>query len=160
MSIWIAAAATLAAQVGTLPSPEEAGKAAVRACLAPQDAARPMDSFTSAQRYALLACSQRVAAAMLSERLPIEIDEATTLSAVTASGMDLTYEYRVSVDRSAFGGAYDANVAQSVCADPGMAGVISAGGAYHYIWRDRSRRVLHRLTIDACGDAARPVPIA
>ena len=160
MSIWIAAAAMLAIQAGTLPSREEAGKAAVGACISPRDSARSFASFSLAERHALIACTQRVAAAMLSERVPIKIDDVTTLTAATAGGIALTYEYRVTVDRSAFGSASDANVARAACADSGMATAISAGGVYRYIWRDQNGRVLHRLTVDRCGDAARPLPVA
>jgi hypothetical protein len=160
LSIWIAAAAMLAAQAGTLPSREEAGKAAVNACISPRDEVRPFASFSLAERLALIACTQRVAAAMLSQRVPVHIDDDTTLIAATASGVALTYEYSVTLDRSAFGSASDANVARTACADPGMATAIAAGGVYRYIWRDRSGRVLHRLTVDRCVDLATPLPVA
>ncbi|HEX8193379.1 MAG TPA: hypothetical protein VF552_10815 [Allosphingosinicella sp.] len=161
MSIWIAAAAALAAQAGAIPAPEEAGKAAVRTCVSREEAARPVGSLTLAERRALIACAQRVAAAVLAEHLPMRVDELTTLIAVTADGIDLTYKYRVSAGRPAFRDGFDANLARSVCADRGRATVISAGGAYRYIWHDTSGRVVHRLTIDTCGEAAaEPQPVA
>ena len=157
LSIWIAAAA-LAAQVGTASSAEEAAETAARTCVAPEDATRSIDSFSLAERQALIACSQQVVASLLSERLPIHLDESTTLVAVTAMGTELTYEYRVSKGAAAFDGGFDARMARSVCAHPGRVIAISQGGAYRHIWKDGSGRVLHRLTVDRCGDAAGPMP--
>jgi hypothetical protein len=157
--IWIAAAAALAAQPGTLPTRAEAEAAGARICVSPEMARRTMSSLTLAERQALIACAQRVAAMMLSERLPIQVSETTAVVAVSASGMDLTYEYRVSVDRPAFSGAaIDAGVTREVCADPGRVTAIAQGGAYHYLWRNRAGRLLHRLTVNRCGESPSPLP--
>jgi hypothetical protein len=123
-------------------------------CIRPGDANRPISDFTEAQRLELIACANREAARVIMPRLPLQVDALTTLTSVVPSGPLLTYNARVSIDASQLAPAQIQQLHQAtranVCGQAPMRRTIAMGGAYAYVWIDRSGRSLPPLRIDSC----------
>lgn len=84
-----------------------------------------------------LAEAQLLAAQNANKQVPIKLDDATTLIAVTAVGTSVVYNHRLSapsadIDRSALAQALEPNILRGVCSTQSMLDVMKIGGAYHY----------------------------
>ena len=128
--------------------------AAIAACVAPGDEERSLSSFSEAQRLALIACANRLAAEQINAQTPMRVDDVTTLESVTVSGTTVIYHQRVDIDgrnvTPAMKTSIDQAVRTRVCGSENMRNTIVNGGAYAYNWVDRSGAFLHRLEIRAC----------
>jgi len=125
-----------------------------RNCIAPGDATRPIGAFSDSERRDLIACANREVVRQMSPRLPLRIDDVTSMTSVVASGPLLTYTVRVDVDASQLTQAniqqLDRTTRANVCGQAPMRQTISYGGAYAYVWVDRAGRQVHQLRIDSC----------
>jgi hypothetical protein len=126
----------------------------VAACVAPADRERALEELGPAAREALLACSQARAADALRERLPMQVDEVTTMESIAVEGTMLVYTSRIALDRSDLredaAQILDQSTRTNVCSQEDMAATLSYGGAYAYVWLDRSGNLIHRAEIRSC----------
>ena len=153
----VALALTAAAAAGQGPSaqaPKVDTSGVAAACVRPGQEQRPMMDMTPSERLALVACANRYAAQQINTQTPMRVDEITTLERVETSGATVIYHQRVEVDganvTSAMMQQLDQSVRGHVCASEQMRNTISYGGAYRYMWTDRSGAFLHRLDITGC----------
>jgi hypothetical protein len=94
-------------------------------------------------------------AEQLGKKLPLALDELTRLVSVEANGVELTYNYAVSVgierfDLPAARSELQRNNRQEVCAQPLLPQLFSAGAIYHYSYLDPDGRTLADFRIDSC----------
>jgi hypothetical protein len=126
-------------------------------CAQPGRQARP-SPLSPAMRTAILSCVARESARLISSRLPLRIDEITTLRSVAADGPQLTYFSDVEVDAAGLTEAESAALVETtrgyVCGQPAMRAAVSVGSSYRYIWFDRTGAEFNRLTIERCADEA------
>ena len=144
--------ALAAAQRAQAPQIDTSGVAA--ACVRPGQEQRPIMDMPASERLALVACANRYAAQQINAQTPMRVDEITTLERVETSGATVIYHQRVAVDGANVTTAMKQNLDQSVrghvCGSEQMRNTISYGGAYRYMWTDRSGTFLHRLDITSC----------
>ena len=115
-------------------------------------------ALSPAARTAILSCVARESARLIGSRLPLRIDEITTLRSVAADGPQLTYFSDVEVDAAGLTEAESAALVETtrdyVCGQPAMRAAVSIGSSYRYIWFDRTGAEFNRMTIERCGDDA------
>ena len=129
-------------------------EATAAACVPPGELARPMAELTESQRRALIACANATAARQLNSQMPMRVDDITILESVEAVGTTVVYNQRANVDARnvtpAIKASIDQSVRANVCGSEDMRSTISYGGAYTYVWIDRSGNFIHRLHITGC----------
>lgn len=129
-------------------------RAATNACVPAAEQKRPIETFTAQRKREIIACINAQAARDARGQLPVQLDEITTLEAISASGTVLTYRYRVAKDVSEIAPAVverlGASVREKVCKSEDMRSAIQMGGSYAYAWIDRSGKPIHQLQIDRC----------
>ena len=152
LAILLSTPSLAAAQRAEAPEVDTSGVAA--ACVRPGQEQRPIMEMPASERLALVACANRYAAQQINRQTPMRVDEITTLERVETSGTTVIYHQRVEVDGANVTTAMKQNLDQSVrahvCGSEQMRNTISYGGAYRYMWTDRSRAFLHRLDITRC----------
>lgn len=126
----------------------------VSACLTPEEARRPLASFTPEQKRAFVACANREAARQVNPQLPKRVDQITTLTSIAAEDATVVYNYTVDVDAGTITDSARRQLEQatraSVCRQANMVQTMAMGGSYAYVWADRAGRPIHQLRIDAC----------
>lgn len=143
-----------AAQPPAGPNIQLDTEALTRACIDPADASRPLSDFTPEQLHEMVGCANRQAAAQIRPRLPMRIDNVTTLETVTAADTAVNYTYRIDLDAGNVSpdvrGQLEQTIRASVCAQANMRQTMTLGGTYNYTWLDRSGEIIDRLEIDRC----------
>ena len=128
--------------------------ALVTACLTPEDARRPLASFTSEEKRAFVACANREAARQVNPQLPKRVDDLTTLTSITPEDATVIYNYTVDLDAGQINAEALRQLEQAtranVCRQGNMVQTMAMGGSYAYVWNDRAGRPIHRMRIDAC----------
>lgn len=94
-------------------------------------------------------------AAQLNGKAPLELDEVTTLVSATARGEQLTFLYDVEayqeqVDKASFKQTMHRANQSSVCAQPLVPMLISAGATYRYVYRDVEGIPIAEFVVDSC----------
>jgi hypothetical protein len=133
-----------------MPTPAEMAR-----CYPPGvTASTPMSAVSRAQIRTALACFQALMAGKINSAAPLTVDEITSLESAETSGTTLQYNYQVAVDASGVTAemrtAIDRDTRANVCGSSDMASTIGNGGAYRYVWNDRSGRPIHTLLVDRC----------
>jgi hypothetical protein len=155
LSVSLVATLLAAAAAQQLPkvSPDDQQRV-VEECVAPADRDRAMSDLTPQARRALIACAQASTARTLNARMPIRVDEITTVESVAVEGATLVYHNRLDIDLAQVPADARSRIERStrdyVCAQADMVQTIGHGGAYGYVWRDRSGALIHRMTVSAC----------
>jgi hypothetical protein len=90
--------------------------------------------------------------------LPRRLDDDTRVTAITARGCDLVFEYELTTldakDVAAGGmAAMSTRVGDQLCSDPGALGVMQRGGRFTNVYYDRARVQIGLFTVaaDDCG---------
>ena len=125
------------------------------ACIRPGERDRSISSLTEQRRLEFLACAVRYGAEyMNSQMMPMRVDDITMLESVEAQGGTTIYHQRFSVGAReitpAIKAELDEAVRANVCGSEQMRRTISWGGAFAYVWVDRSGAFVHRLDIRDC----------
>jgi hypothetical protein len=123
-------------------------------CVGAENRNRSMSELTPQQRTALIACAQDVTARTLRAQLPLRIDEITTLEEIEVDGATLIYHNRLNLDAADLQDTARPAIEQAtrahVCGQANMVQTIGFGGAYGYVWVDRTGNLVHRMTISTC----------
>ncbi|WP_085905600.1 type II secretion system pilot lipoprotein GspS-beta [Kiloniella majae] len=98
--------------------------------------------------------AQQEAAAQINKNLPMQVDELTTLEAVSSEGAALVYNYKVDVkkdetDLDVFTSEVKKNLMATMCGKEPFSKLYSAGASYIYLYSDTSGDELTEITIDA-----------
>jgi hypothetical protein len=134
-------------------SQDAAAQAVDATCLTPAENAA-FEKVSLTRRKEVLTCANKELVRVLGAGLPTRVDEITVLDRVTAEGPVVTYHYTVDVDLAAVPAEGPAQLAETiraqVCANPGTKSIVGYGGAYRYVWVDRSGKTINDLTVDRC----------
>ncbi len=126
----------------------------IQECLNPADVNRPLSEFTPEQRRALVVCGNRAAARQANAQMPLRVDALTTVTSIVAEDTTVIYNVRLDVDASTLppgtAGRLEAGARSNACARPDMRQTMAMGGAYAYVWSDRTGRRILELRIDGC----------
>ena len=113
-----------------------------------------LSSMSVAERRAMMACTQALAASKINLVTPLTIDPITTLLEAVGDGQTLQYNYRIDVDAAEVTDdgrtAIEASSRSFVCRNADMRGTIANGGSYRYVWNDRAASRVHQVLIDRC----------
>jgi hypothetical protein len=98
--------------------------------------------------------AQQEAAAQINKNLPMQVDELTTLEAVSSEGSALVYNYKVDVkkdetDLDVFTAEVKKNLMATMCGKEPFSKLYSAGASYVYNYTDTAGDALTEITIDA-----------
>ena len=101
-----------------------------------------------------MSCVQGQVAQQLNVKVPYKVDEATTMTAITANGTIITYHQTADLavkdlPSGAVQKLIDAT-RDSICSQSDMRTIIGLGGGYRYVWSDRNGAAIGETTIDKC----------
>jgi hypothetical protein len=126
----------------------------IQECLNPADINRPLSEFSPEQRRALVVCGNRAAARQASSQMPLRVDALTTVTSIVAEDTTVIYNVRLDVDASTLPPGtvqrLEAGARSNACARADMRQTMAMGGAYAYVWTDRTGRQILSLRIDGC----------
>jgi hypothetical protein len=111
-------------------------------------------NLPSKKRRAILRCYLRQISKELNRQLPARSDYTTLLERTSVAGATITYQFRADVylkeiePRSMK--AWKSSVAAEICGDHVMHEIVSRGGAYRYLWRDRNGKYIDALVVSEC----------
>jgi hypothetical protein len=150
-------AAPALAQNGDTPKKPDIGLdpyAATSACATPEQLQNDSVQLTREERVAFMTCLHARLAEQLNAKLPMKVDPQTTLVRASTDGPRFIYHMRVDVDAAAIPQATRdgvvATTRANVCKNADMRSTLEMGGAYGYIWSDRSGVEIARLNVDSC----------
>ena len=118
------------------------------------DPSASIASASPADRIAFMSCVQGQVAQQLNVKVPYKVDEATTMTAITANGTIITYHQTADLavkdlPSGAVQKLIDAT-RDSICSQSDMRTIIGLGGGYRYVWSDRNGAAIGETTIDKC----------
>ncbi|WP_085899554.1 hypothetical protein [Kiloniella majae] len=98
--------------------------------------------------------AQKAMAAEMNKNLPLQVDELTTLEAVTNEGSALVYNYKVNVnkddtDLDVFNSEIKKTLKATMCDKEPFTTLYKGGASYVYIYADAVGEELTEITIDA-----------
>lgn len=106
------------------------------------------------QQRVRLRCYLRSISALINTKLPTRIEYTMIVEQTNVEGLTLVYHFRADVSRADVKpGAMDSwkpTVRAQICADPSKREIISLGGSYRYVWRDRVGKYIDKLTVRDC----------
>lgn len=153
MSIY--ALVNLAAAAAAQALAGEATVDAIMACVpARYRQARSIADLPDSARASLTACAQRAAADLINASPPGQTDPRWRFERAAAVGGTLQYHYRFASDARGVPAGLQSQLAArartDVCAMAPMREVISNGGAFEYIWLNRTGAMIGGVRIDRC----------
>jgi hypothetical protein len=97
----------------------------------------------------------RVSAAEVNAKTPIQLDEVTTLISATAQEEQLTFRYRIEayqdeIDRASFVTTMTRANKAGICAQPLVPFLITAGATYRYVYRDIEGTTFADFVVKSC----------
>ena len=112
-----------------------------------------VNKLSAAKRFEITACWQRVTADAVNAQQATRRDPRMTMKA-DVEGATLRYNYRLALDARQIPEARRAAILSmlkaDLCADGQAQIVMSNGGSYRYIFKDRSGQVIRDVLINHC----------
>lgn len=128
--------------------------AATKPCLTQYEGSAAANSVSEAEWKAIIACIFTNTAAQMDTELPRQVDQITSLVAVSSHGPTFNYIYVLDVAKADVRqhqiDSLKAATRENACTAEDMTTTMRYGGSYFYRWVDRQGKLITTMLIEGC----------